>query len=243
MEMSKHVVVTSLVLWYTFCIHIGFCSEEPGINIIVIAPSNVKYCFCLQRITPAMHIGIEKMELPPWIPVNLIPIDSNFPDEISMWTEVRQFIYNNTATANLFLGPVHKYALELLARVSAQKNLVIMSPGGFGVNLGVNKTTDPKFKSLIRVGSTMHKLIGYIQKLVLDEYNYKHIKFISEKHDSEMYFCLEFDRALQYIMNLEKIRRSEKFEFDRYLFPKKYSANDILKTEIGTKFAGKNDKT
>ncbi|KAL4216489.1 Nitrogen permease regulator 2 [Mactra antiquata] len=229
-----HVVrVISLWLWCQMCLDIGFCIKDYKINIIVIAPWNDVYSFSQRRIMPALCVAKDKMESSPF-EFNIEPLDSKFPDEISMWRDARHFIYNKSA--NVILGPVHKYALELLARVSSQKDIVIMSPGGFGVNLGVNKTTDPKFKSLIRVGTTMQKLINFTQ-ILLDRYNYKLYKFISEKHDSDMYFCLEFDRAVQYLMNVEKSRRNNTIMFDRYLYPRKATAEHILKHEVGSNFS------
>lgn len=226
--------IVSLVACCMLTVTIGNCRND--INIVVLAPSNETYSFCLKRITPALNIAIEKSQSPK-IGFNLIPIDSHFPDEISMWTEANEFIYNKTAS--MILGPMYDYAVELLARVSALEDIVIISPGGFGVNLGVNKKVDPIYSSLIRITSTMHKLIYFIQMLIIDEYRYEHIKFISEKHDSSMFFCRQFDEALKYIMNMEKNERPDRFDFDLYMFPKEFEAEDILRNEVGNDVAGK----
>ncbi|KAL4216488.1 Nitrogen permease regulator 2 [Mactra antiquata] len=208
------------------------------INIVLIAPENDSYSFCLDKVIPALHAAIETSQLSTLFQVNISTIDSHFPDEISMWTVANEYIYNRTA--NLFLGPMYDYALELLARISAQDSIAVMSPGGFGVNLGLHKKTEPKYATLIRMTTTMHKLITYLIMMIVDEYRYKKIKFISEKHDSDMFFCRQFDEALKYIMNMEKNRRKDpKFGFDLYMFPRSFDTEQILRTEVGNEYVGK----
>ena len=63
---------------------------------------------------------------------------------------------------------------------------------------------------------------------------------ISQKHDTLLDSCNAFNAAVDYIFSYFSTKLGHgDFEFDTFMWPRKYDAGEMFVTEIGTKYAGK----
>lgn len=207
------------------------------VNIVVFAPKNNSFGYSIARITPAMEIARERTVLPPFVELNLTFCDSKFPDETSVELDAINFIMNEFA--HLFIGPIYDFPLSHLARISAADyNMPVISPGGLSLSFGANKSEHTIYKTLVRIGPTMNKLSDIISWIIFHFFKYKHMKVLTEKHDSALQTCKIFYSAFDDLLNQIKNRRDPNIQFDLHQFPKKYDPEGILRREVGVNYSG-----
>lgn len=216
------------------------------VNIAVFAPFNQSYQFSMARVLPAVESAMHEINtrrILDHLVLKPTPIDSEYPEDLPVAIEAIRLLYNESKPTHLLIGPISDVSLHTVSRVAAFKNVAIISPGGFSVNFGVNRTTDSTFRTLVRVGPTVNFLFNMMRSLWQDKYGFHKVKLLCDKHQV-MYldFCNRFHWGFDYYLNLYKNdpnRTGYKLEFDTYPLPKIFDPEEVLRDEVGVDFAGK----
>ena len=207
------------------------------VKIVVFAPANNSFGYCLERITPAMQIAQATITLPPFVELNLTYIDSKFPDETAVELAAIDFIWNKNVHG--FIGPVYDYPLSHLARIAAAENLPLVTPGGLSRSFSADKTVYTKYKTLVRLGPTMNYFSAYLSWYIFQYLKYQHLKILTQKHGPLLEFCKIFHSAMDDHLNTLKNKHFLDIVFDLHQFPKKYDPGDLLRTEVNVNYTGK----
>lgn len=217
------------------------------VNLVVFAPDNSAYDFSMLRILPAVEIALETVTrrgICRNVKFDVTPIDSKYGQDgkdVAVEIEAYKRIANPTKSTHAIFGPVYDVTLEKIARISAFCDMAVFSPGGFSVNFGLEKTSKSRYRTLVRVGPSINFIFNMMRWLLVDHFGYRRIKTIADKHNPlHGDICKWLHGGFDYLFNHYKNEYVDRpFDFDNYLLPKKFDAEEILRTEVGNEFAGK----
>lgn len=223
--------------------------QKEDVNIAIFVPFNRTCEYNCAVVMASVKLAIEKIEKLGILDLNHVKInpsayDTMWPEDRSVEVKALRLIFSTCNPAkkiHAFIGPITDVTVNNIVWYSADENVAVITPGAYSVNFGLNKTEYPQYRTLVRIGPTINFLFNVLRWLLVDYFKFRKLKFLSEKHsqfDGDM--CMRLNSGFDYLLNKYKNDLKEfTFDFDNHLITKKFDPEELLLTEVGTKFASK----
>ena len=216
--------------------------EILDVNIAIFAPFNESCDYNSAKVMQVVRMAIDtvtRRQLCNGVRINPRPFDSMWPENRHVEITAYRLIFNSTKqTTHAVIGPVASVPLSNIVYAASHENRAVITPGGYSVNFGLNKTVYRDFSNIVRIGPTVNHFFNWFRQLLVDRFKFRKLKLLSDKHGSND-LCLWLHSGFDYLLNLYKNDLTdEPFEFDTHLLTKKYDPEDILRNEVGTQFSG-----
>ncbi|KAK3095634.1 hypothetical protein FSP39_016951 [Pinctada imbricata] len=215
---------------YILLLVIVNCSSEreKRIKIATIAPADNKRLFSIQRIEPALRIGIEKvreLELVSDWNITIQFANSHCSIEIGMNEAIEFYVAKEV---DVFFGPCCDYAAAPVGRQLKFWNLPMITPGAVARDFSFLKKG--RYTLTTRIGASVNSLNLFL-KDILGKYKWKKMKIlynpIGQNHVMERYCHIVAD-GVHYGIGTKP--SYSKFETQEEI-------NFILQKEVGRDYA------
>lgn len=220
------------------------CRKRTKILIATIIPSDRKYLFSKEKVSPAIDVALRQAKILGLLKCCEITVKYSDSKCNGKDAPIQAFgLYKDHGSDNtmLFMGPVCDYALAPVARYSIYWNVPVISPGGFAHDFGVDKSLPgAEFPILTRVGATFDKLTEAIISMI-KFHKWRKIKVIYDPlalSDISPKFCyLAAGAIIHYMKNDSDVHQ----DFHLLNSPN-FDVEYVLRNEVGPTHAGKSYK-
>ena len=201
------------------------------IKIATIAPADNQRLFSIQRIQPALQIGIEKVQEMNLVGDRNITIqfaDSKCSIEIGMNNAIEFFVAKEV---DVFFGPCCDYAAAPVGRQLKFWNIPMITPGAMARDFAVLKRS--RYTLTTRIGSSVNSLNSFLRN-ILEKYNWSKMKILydpnGQEHLMERYCHIVAD-GVHYGIEIMRPPYSK--------FETREEIDTLLETSIGREYGGK----